>query len=38
MDEEAAWLMKYQRAYEASARYFTTVNSAIETLMQMVMR
>lgn len=36
MDEEAAWLMKYQRAYEASARYFTTVNTAIDTLMQMV--
>jgi flagellar hook-associated protein 1 FlgK len=36
MDEEAAWLMKYQRAYEASARYFTTVNSAIDTLMAMV--
>jgi len=37
MDEEAAWLMKYQRAYEANARFFTTVNSAIDTLMQMVM-
>jgi flagellar hook-associated protein 1 FlgK len=36
MDEEAAWLMKYQRAYEASARYFTTVNTAIDTLMTMV--
>ena len=31
MDEEAAWLMKYQRAYEANARFFTTVNSAIDT-------
>jgi flagellar hook-associated protein 1 FlgK len=36
LDEEAAWLMKYQRAYEASARYFTTVNSAIDVLFNMV--
>ena len=36
MDEEAANLMRYQRAYEASARYFTTIVSTIDTLMQMV--
>jgi len=36
LDEEAAWLMKYQSAYQASARYFTTVDTALDTLMQMV--
>jgi flagellar hook-associated protein 1 len=36
IDEEAAWLMKYQRAYEANARYFTTINSALDVLMAMV--
>jgi flagellar hook-associated protein 1 FlgK len=35
-DEEAASLMKFQRAYEASARYFVTVNNALDTLMGMV--
>jgi flagellar hook-associated protein 1 FlgK len=38
MDEEAANLMRYQRAYEASARYFTTIVSTIDTLMQMVVQ
>ena len=36
LDEEAANLMKYQRAYEASARFFTTVNTTLDTLMAMV--
>jgi flagellar hook-associated protein 1 FlgK len=36
IDEEAATLMKFQRAYEANARYFVTINSTLETLMQMV--
>jgi flagellar hook-associated protein 1 FlgK len=36
LDEEAAHLMKYQRAYEASARYFTTIVDTIDTLLQMV--
>jgi len=36
LDEEAAWLMKYQRAYEANAKFFSTVNSAIDVLMGMV--
>jgi flagellar hook-associated protein 1 FlgK len=35
-DEEAAHLMRYQRAYEASARYFTTIVDTIDTLMEMV--
>ena len=36
MDEEAANLMRFQRAYEANARYFQVVDDALETLMQMV--
>lgn len=38
LDEEAASLMKYQRAYEANARYFTTINDVLEILMGMVRR
>ncbi len=36
VDEEAAQLMRYQRAYEASARFFTTINDTLGILMQMV--
>ncbi len=36
IDEEAASLMKFQRAYEANARFFATVNTALDTLMGMV--
>lgn len=36
LDEEAANLMKFQRAYEASARYFTTVLNTLDSLMNMV--
>jgi flagellar hook-associated protein 1 FlgK len=36
LDEEAMMMMKYQRAYEANARYFQSVNSALDTLMQML--
>lgn len=36
IDEEAAALMKFQRAYEANARFFMTVNNAIDVLMGMV--
>jgi flagellar hook-associated protein 1 FlgK len=36
MDEEAASLIKFQRAYEANARYFTAVDDTLLTLMQMV--
>ena len=35
-DEEAAHLMKFQRAYEANARYFQTILSTLDTLMDMV--
>jgi flagellar hook-associated protein 1 FlgK len=36
LDEEAANLMKFQRAYEANARFFTTIVETIDTLMEMV--
>jgi len=36
VDEEAANLMKFQRAYEATARYFTTISDTLDILMQMV--
>lgn len=36
LDEEAANLMRYQRSYEASARYFTTIVDTLDTLMAMV--
>jgi flagellar hook-associated protein 1 FlgK len=36
LDEEAANLMKFQRAYQASARYFTTISDTLDTLMEMV--
>jgi flagellar hook-associated protein 1 FlgK len=36
MDEEAANLMRFQRAYEANARYFATIVDTIDTLMGMV--
>ncbi len=35
LDEEAANLMKFQRAYEANARYFSAVEAALNVLMQM---
>jgi flagellar hook-associated protein 1 FlgK len=35
-DEEAANLMKFQRAYEANARYFVTISQTIDALMAMV--
>ena len=35
-DEEAAHLMRYQRAYEANARYFTTILDTLDALMEMV--
>jgi flagellar hook-associated protein 1 FlgK len=35
-DEEAASLMKFQRAYEANAKFFVTVNDALDILMGMV--
>ena len=34
LDEETMHLLKYQRAYEANARFFSAINSAIDTLIQ----
>jgi flagellar hook-associated protein 1 FlgK len=36
VDEEAANLMRFQRAYEANARFFTTISDTLDTLMDMV--
>lgn len=36
IDEEAAALMRYQRAYEANARYFASVTEVLDILMAMV--
>jgi flagellar hook-associated protein 1 FlgK len=36
MDEEAAAMMKFQRAYEANARFFSAVNQSFDTLIRMV--
>jgi flagellar hook-associated protein 1 FlgK len=36
VDEEAANLMRFQRAYEANARYFTTIVDTLDTLMNLV--
>jgi len=38
LDEEAASMMKFQRAYEANARFFTAVDSMLQTLMNTVGR
>jgi flagellar hook-associated protein 1 FlgK len=36
LDEEAADLLRFQRAYEANARYFRAVDDGLTTLMNMV--
>jgi flagellar hook-associated protein 1 FlgK len=36
LDEEAANLMKFQRAYEANAKFFSAVDRSLDTLMQMI--
>jgi flagellar hook-associated protein 1 FlgK len=36
LDEEAANLMRFQRAYQANARYFTTIVNTLDTLLAMV--
>jgi flagellar hook-associated protein 1 len=36
LDEEAANLTKFQRAYEANARYFSAIELSLNVLMQMV--
>jgi flagellar hook-associated protein 1 FlgK len=38
LDEEAASLMRFQRAYEANARYFATISDVLDILMGMVTR
>ncbi|GMO31064.1 MAG: flagellar hook-associated protein FlgK [Termitinemataceae bacterium] len=35
MDEELSNLIKYQHGYQAAARFITTINSMLETLIQM---
>ena len=35
LDEEAASMMRFQRAYEASARFFTTINETLDVLMSL---
>jgi flagellar hook-associated protein 1 FlgK len=36
LDEEAADMMRFQRAYEANARFFSTIDDLLGTLMNMV--
>jgi len=36
LDEEAAMMMRFQRAYEANARYFSAVDQMLATLMRTV--
>jgi flagellar hook-associated protein 1 len=36
LDEEAMMMMKFQRAYEANARYFSAIDSAITMLMSIL--
>jgi flagellar hook-associated protein 1 FlgK len=36
LDEEAADLMRFQRAYEANARFFSTIDQTLDTLLNMV--
>jgi flagellar hook-associated protein 1 FlgK len=38
LDEEAMMMMKYQRAYEANARYFRVIDEALDTLFSAVGR
>ena len=36
LDEEAAMMLKFQRAYEANAKYFSAVDAMLQTLMNTV--
>jgi len=36
LDEEAMMMMRFQRAYEANARFFQAVNQSIDSLMQLL--
>jgi flagellar hook-associated protein 1 FlgK len=38
LDEEAMHLLKYQRAYEAIARFFTTIDRSLDTLINTIGR
>ncbi|MGE0444583.1 MAG: flagellar hook-associated protein FlgK [Vicinamibacterales bacterium] len=38
LDEEAMMLMKFQRAYEANAKFFTVIDQAIQTLLNAMAR
>ncbi len=38
LDEEAGNMLKFQRAYEANARYFTAVDDLLDTLLNMARR
>jgi flagellar hook-associated protein 1 FlgK len=38
IDDEAATLLKFQRAYQANARMFSAINDTIDTLFNMVGR
>jgi flagellar hook-associated protein 1 FlgK len=35
LDEETANMMKFQRAYEANAKYFNTINETLDTLLSL---
>jgi flagellar hook-associated protein 1 FlgK len=35
IDEETANMMKFQRAYEANAKYFNVINSTLDVLMSL---
>ena len=35
LDEEAAGMMRFQRAYEANARFFTVINDTLDALLSM---
>jgi flagellar hook-associated protein 1 FlgK len=35
IDEEAAMMLRYQRAYEANARFFTVIDETITTLLSL---
>ncbi len=36
MDEEAAMMLRFQRGYEANAKYFSTIDRLLDTLFKMV--
>jgi flagellar hook-associated protein 1 FlgK len=36
LDEEAAYLMQFQRAYQANAQMITTLNELTESVLQML--